>query len=137
MIWPRPPESARYKTTLRLAIQLPRYFNGLSSWRTAVARRRPSVGARSNTSTGIFVRNRSSIIAHTLENPLTGGGSGPANATLRVTLQDAMVGWLPIWRRALTPRRTPSLIDSIAEARQNDRNAALANPIAIINEPRK
>jgi hypothetical protein len=110
-----------------------------------------------NTSTGILVLSRSSIIAHTLEKPLTGGGSGPTNATLRVirdpprqanvgvslpayssgratALQDTIVGRAPILPP--TRRRSPNLADSIAEAKQKAKNAALANPSAIISEPR-
>src|SRR5579859_8011526 len=84
MNWPRPPDSARYRMTPSRLKDTPKYRAGWRNCRKIPHNRACNFGARLNTSTGIFVRSRSSIIAHTLEKPFTGGGSGPTKATRRL-----------------------------------------------------
>jgi hypothetical protein len=59
---------------------------------------------------------------------------GKQSAGAQPASQDTIVGRAPILRP--TRRRSPNLADSSAEAKQKDKKAALANPSAIISEPR-
>src|SRR5258706_14596902 len=82
--WPEPPESAKYRMTFRRLRQTRKNSSGFANYKSIVRKRLLTFGARSNTTINTRAFSRSSIIAHIFENPWTGGGKGPTNATCLV-----------------------------------------------------